>query len=557
LPPSALVSQCQPGNPGGRLVIAVPFTARTFNPLLANDLVSDNIIRLLHASLVNMNLTTQELIPSLAQSWSVAADQKTWTFNLRPGLRWSDGHPMTADDVVFTWNEVMYKPEVSQLPADLFLITGKKVEVTKVDDATVRMVTPEVYAPFLEYFGSVTILPKHALELAAKENRFTSAYGVRTPPEKIVGCGPFRVKEFQPGKQILLERNPEYWVADKQGRRLPYLDEVLFKAGGAPGSEATLFLSGKSDVYEMVRPDQYDQFKKASTNHFQLIELGIGMERDFLWFNQNSGTNADGKPYVDPRKLPWFREKKFRQAVSCAIDRERLAREIFRGRAQPVYGIVSSENQKWNNAGIPKFSYDPARAKSLLAEIKMLDRNNDGVVEDEEGAPVEIVFFCNGGNAAREKMALMIQEDLKKIGIKLIYVPIDFRALVEKIDKTFDYECTLMGLPAGGQDPEALVKLLKSDEPLHQWFPLQKTPSTDWEARIDALMDEQVRTLDFAKRKKDFDEVQTILADELPLIFTICPFSYAAARPNIGNLRPSVLTPYRLTWNIEELYFKK
>ena len=186
----------------------------------------------------------------------------------------------------------------------------------------------------------------------------------------------------------------------------------------------------------------------------------------------------------------------------------------------------------------------------------MLDRNNDGVLEDAFGTPVEIAFFCNTGNPAREKMALMIQEDLKKVGIKLDYLPIDFRALLERIDSTFDYECALMGLPAGGQDPEALVKLLKSNEALHQWFPFQKTPSTDWEARIDALMDEQVRTLDFSKRKKDFDEVQSLLAEQVPLIFTVCPFSYAAVRSNIANLRPSVLTPYRVTWNIEELYFR-
>ena len=155
-----------------------------------------------------------------------------------------------------------------------------------------------------------------------------------------------------------------------------------------------------------MRPENYDQFKQASPGHFQLLDLGIGMERDFLWFNQNSSTNASGKPLVDPRKLPWFREKKFRQAVSCAIDRQRLAREIYAGRAQPVYGIISSENQKWNNPNIPKFSYDPAHARSLLAELKMLDRNNDGVLEDAEGTPVEIAFFCNTGNPAREKMAL-------------------------------------------------------------------------------------------------------------------------------------------------------
>src|SRR5207253_8254295 len=141
----------------------------------------------------------------------------------------------------------------------------------------------------------------------------------------------------------------EYWVADKQGRRLPYFDEIRFNVGSGPGTEAILFLTGKSDVYEAVRPENYDQFKQAAAGRFQILDLGIGMERDFLWFNQNTGTNAAGRLLVDPKKLLWFREQKFRQAVSCAIDRERIAHEIYAGRAQPVYGIISTENQKWNN----------------------------------------------------------------------------------------------------------------------------------------------------------------------------------------------------------------
>jgi peptide/nickel transport system substrate-binding protein len=141
--------------------------------------------------------------------------------------------------------------------------------------------------------------------------------------------------------------------------------------------------------------------------------------------------------------------------------------------------------------------------------------------------------------------------------VKLSYTPLDFRALVEKVNTTFDYECALMGLGGGGIDPASQMNVLKSNEDLHQWFPFQKRPSTDWEARIDALMDGQMRTLDFPARKKAFDEVQQILADELPMIYTVSPVSYAAIRTNVGNVRPSVLTPYRVTWNLEELYFKQ
>src|SRR5439155_1155269 len=221
-----------------------------------------------------------------------------------------------------------------------------------------------------------------------------------------------------------------------------------------------------------------------------------------------------------------------------------------------IYDFISAENQKWNNPNIPRYGYDLTKARALLAEIGIQDRNGDGVLEDADGNPIEISFSSNTGNPARERAAVMIAEDLKKLGVKLVYQPTDFKALVEKVNLTFDYECALMGLGGGGVDPASQINVLKSSEELHQWFPFQKTPATEWEAGIDKLMDAQMRTLDFTQRKKDFDKVQAILADELPMIYTVSPFTCAAIRSDVGNVRPSVLTPYRLTWNMEELYFK-
>ena len=559
IPPTPLVSQAEPGQFGGRFTIALPFSPKTLNPIQAGDGFSDNIIRLLYAPLVNLNWLTQEPGPGLAESWSVEPDQKTWTFKLRRGVYWSDGKPFNADDVIFTWNEIMYNPDINKGTYNVFRINGKNFEVTKIDDYTVRVVTPEVFAPFLEFFGTVWILPQHALQDAARERRFLLAYDLRSPPQKIVGCGPFRVKQIDRGTSILLERNPEYWVTDKQGRRLPYFDEILFVFGGGRGTDAILFVNGKSDAYEILRPELLEAFQEeASTNaRIRIVELGIGSEREFFWFNQNTNAAPDGKPLVNLVKLKWFRNQKFREAISCSIDRERMAREVYQGRAKAVYDFISTDNRKWNNPNVPRFAFDPARARALLAEIGVQDRTNDGLVEDADGNIVEFNLLSNKGNPARDKAARMIQEDLKKIGIKLNFEPIEFEALRQKVDNTFDYEAALMGLGGGGIDPASQMNVLKSGEDLHQWFPLQKTPSTEWEARIDALMDSQMRTLELAQRKKAFDEVQVILAEQAPMLYTISPLSYAAIRSDIGNLRPSVLTPYRLTWNIEELYFKK
>lgn len=570
--PAPFVAQCEPGQAGGRLHLVTSGAPQTFNPVLAGDAgAAYAVVRLLFAPLVQMDFTTQQPTPGLAESWTVEPDQKSWTFKLRPGLRWSDGHPLTADDVVFTWNEVMFNPAVNVSSHDLFQIGGTNCSVFKMDEQTVRFVTPEVFAPFLELFGCVPILPAHTLGPAVRERRFLSAYSLQTRPEKIVGAGPFRVKEVQPGRAVGLERNPEYWVVDRQNRRLPYFDEVLLTAtSGAAG--ASLFLAthaalprpvelpaeAKNDVFESGRPEEFGPFKTAAdAKQIRVMELGSGTERDFLWFNLNPGNNAGGQPYVNPARLNWFQNREFRQAISCAIDRDRLVREVYGGRARPIHTFVSTEDHRWNNPDVPVFAYDPARARALLAEAGFVDRDGDGVLEDSSGKKVQFTLNSNAGNPLRERCAVLIAEDLGKLGLKVNLQLLPFAELLDRIGRTFSYDCILMGLGGGGADPAAQIHVLKSNGALHQWFPNQPTPATEWEARIDALMDAQVRTLDYAARKRAFDEVQAILAEELPMIYTVAPFQFAATRTDIGNLRPSEFTPFRVTWNVQELFFRK
>ena len=557
-PEGALIAKCEPGIPGGRLVIATFGDPKTFNPITANESSSEDIIRFLFASLVNMDWITQEIEAGLAESWTVADDKTTWTFKLRKGARWSDGHALTADDVIFTW-DVIYNPKIDNVTADLFKLDGKNFQVTKVDDLTVKVVTPDIYAPFLENFGSVAILPKHILAKAVADGSFVSTYGINTKPADLVGSGPFKIKQFKPGEFTLLERNPHYFVVDKLGQRLPYLDNIIYTVVPDMNAMALRFLKGESDANENVRPDDYERFKaEADKGKFQLLDLGFGLERGFLWFNLNTNLQAKtSKPIVEPKKLKLFRNQKFRQAISYAIDRNSIVKSVYAGRAQPNFGFVSPGNKKWYNGNLPQYNYDKTKALALLAEIGIKDRKGNGVLEDEEGNKIEFVLNTNAGNSVREKMSVLIQDDLKKLGITLVYQPVDFNALVDKINNTYDYDAILLGLGGGGTDPSASMNVLQSGGFTHQWFPRQKTPATDWEARIDFLMNAQLKTLEFAERKKLFDEVQQILAEQVPMIYTTTPNSYAAVRNGLGNLRPTVLSSYRVTWNAEELYFKK
>jgi peptide/nickel transport system substrate-binding protein len=255
--------------------------------------------------------------------------------------------------------------------------------------------------------------------------------------------------------------------------------------------------------------------------------------------------------------LKWFRDTKFRQACSYAIDRESIIKSIFSGRAIPNYGFVTPGNKKWYDPDTPQYPYDVAKALALLKEIGIEKRNGDDFATDADGNKIEFVLNTNTGNGAREKTALLIQSDLKALGFNVILQPIEFNTLVSKIDDTYDYDCILLGLGGGGTDPSSSMNVIKSSGYTHQWFPRQKAPSTPWEARLDYLMDAQMKTLDFAERKKDFNEVQQILGEQQPMIFTVTPHYYAAIRSDIGNVRATPLSYYRATWNAEELYFKK
>lgn len=559
LPEPPLVATCQPGKPGGRLVVAERWEPKTFNPVTENEESSIDIIRLMFASMLGFDAPSQAVEPGLADWWTNSPDGKTWTFHLRKNLRWSDGAPLTADDVVFTCNDIIYNPKINNVTRDVLQVDGKDFVVTKVDDQTIQVVTPDVFAPMLVNFGAgLPVLPKHTLAKSVADGTFLSTYGINSKPQDIVCSGPFQLKEYKPAQYTMLERNPYFCEVDSNGTRLPYFDNVIYTVVPDMNAQNLVFLSGESDAVDFIYSDAYSQFKEAATkSKFVLEEPGIGLETTFFFFNQNTGTNPlTGKPYVNPVKLKWFRNAKFRQACSYAINREAIVQAIYAGRAAASYGIVTPGNEKWHDPNIKTYPYDPAKALELLKEIGITNHNGDGILEDADGNPVEIVFNTNTGDNTRLKSAVMIQSDLQKLGFKVIFQPVEFNTLVNKCDVTFDYDCILIGLGGGSTDPGSNMNVLKSSGFTHFWFPREKTPSTDWEARIDRLMDAQMRTLDYAERKKDFDEVQEIMAEEQPMIFTVTPFYYGAIRSDIGNVRPTALDYHRVTWNVEELYFK-
>ena len=278
---------------------------KTFNPITGNEQSSEEIYRHLFAALLGFDYPTEQVSPGLAESWTNSPDGKTWTFKLRKNLRWSDGEPLTADDVLFTWNDVIYNPDIDNVMRDGLHVDGKKFTVTKVDDLTIQIVTPEIYAPFLAAFGAlVPIMPKHVLAKVVADRTFTSAYGMNWDPKNIVGSGPFRIKEYKPAQYTLLERNPYFREVDKKGQRLPYFDKVIFPVVPDLNAMSFRFLSGESDADDFIYSYEYDHFKAESAKKkFNLLEPGIGLEIGFIWFNQNTNVDKNRKALRGSEKV--------------------------------------------------------------------------------------------------------------------------------------------------------------------------------------------------------------------------------------------------------------
>lgn len=555
IPEDADVFKGTVGKYGGTFIITTISDPKTFNPIVSRETSSTDIIGRIFDSMVGRNNETQEVVPSLAKSWDMSEDGLVWTFHLRKGVVWSDGQPFTADDVMFTFNDVIYNPSIPTDISDILRVDGKPFKVEKVDDYTVKAILPDVYAPFLLFFGGVAIIPKHVLEPYVESGEFESAFGINWSPEEIVATGPFLIEKFVSGEKTVLRRNPYYWKIDTEGNRLPYLNRLIFVVVRNLEAQLLKFQAGECDALE-ARARDYSILKDGETKgNYTLYDLGPSMGQNFFWFNLNTEKGANGKPYVDPVKQKWFTNVNFRKAVAYAVDRKGIISTAFNGLAVPQWGPETSANKLWYNSNRMKYEYDLDKSREILRKEGFADRNGDGLIEDKDGNAVEFVMITNSGNETREAIGNIVKDDLAKIGIKVHLALIDFNTLITKIDETYDYEACLLGLTSGDPDPASGMSVWLSNGRMHQWFPRQEKPATEWEAKVDSLMKLQLKTLDRKERKKLYDEVQYIISDELPYVYLITPRIFVAVNNKFGNTNPTILR-HRILWNIDEVYLK-
>ena len=545
-----------PGTRGGTLSYRITAPVTTLNYLMARD--EPTVLAtlfLMNDRLVTLDHKTLKYEPSLAQSYTTGPDGRTVDITLKEGLRFSDGHPLTTNDVAFTLAAAYDERTKSPVIRDSLLIDDKPIEAKVIDPLKMHLIFPEKVASVENYLENLAILPKHSLEADLNAGTLSESWKITADPQTVVTSGAFMMESVQAGERFTLKRNPHYWKKDPTGTQLPYLDQIVLEVITDSNNTAARLGEGSLDIADRIRTSDFAALKN-SNGPTKAFDSGPGLNTDHMWFNLNpakkSGEALDKSP-----KYSWFSNERFRHAIAHAVDRDSIASTTLQGLATPLYGFVPAGAKNWLNNDLPKIAYDLERARSLLTEAGFSQRDIGGkpALYDSAGNRVEFTMIVPAENEPRKLMAAVIQEDLAKLGIAMTVAPIDFQGLTERWTTSFDYDAVLLGLGVTAVDPSSFANLLLSSADVHQWHPKQAKPATEWEAKIDSLFAQQAQETDQAARKKTFDEIQMIMADKMPLIPIVSRHIIAGANPRIGNYSASSILPFSM-WNADRLYIR-
>ena len=549
-----LQSQVEVGKFGGTFVSStIGEGPKTFNPFNTKDNISAQMSEIMYDGLVTTDVVTGKTIPKLAKSFSV--NGKEYIVNLRHGLKWSDGKPITADDVVFTWQNIIFDGFGNTSTRDSVMIDGKLPTVEKIDDYTVKFVTPEPFAPFLRMLSS-PIAPKHIFQPAVNLGReyFDGFLSTNTNPKEFVTSGAFRLKEYVPAQRVVFERNPNYYEINKDGKKLPYLDKLVYLIVGDINNQVLKFEGGELDEISLQGANvaRFKEMEKHSD--FTVFNIGPDTGTMYLSMNMNNRKNEKGKYYVDQKKQVWFQDKNFRQAVDYAIDRKNMVFNIANGLGYPLF-TPETLNSIFLNKKLKPYDKNIEKSKELLKKSGFT-WDKAGHLIDRFGNHVEFDLYTNAGNTEREAIGVMVKQDLEDLGMKVNFKPIEFNSLVNKLMASLDWDMVIMGFTGSPLEPNGGKNVWLSDGTLHIFNQrLERdanSPRYAFEKRIDYLYTQGALATKFEDRKKYYDEYQAIVYDEKPLIYIYSPIRIVALRKKFKNIYPTSLGG--VTHNIEEIY---
>jgi peptide/nickel transport system substrate-binding protein len=514
----------------------------TFNPIIVTDASSDEAIGNLFEGLVKIDPKTTLPEPDLAQSWEITDGGKTITFHLRHGVKWSDGVEFSARDVLFTMR-VIYDPHVPNSMISALTIDGKPLKVEAPDAYTVIMRLARPFAPLLYAIG-VPIIPEHVLAKALAAGQFNRTWGIDTPPPDLIGLGPYQMTRYVPGQLLAFQRNPGYWMRDEHGGQLPRLHGQAKMIVSDRNAMYLRFMSGLLDVYRPRAEEVWELKQKQAELHIKLQPTGIDTGSRFFAFNRNP-RHYIHHGIVDP-KYKWFTDINFMQALAHALDKRGIINLCYRGLAVPAVADISPADKIFHNPNLKDYEYNLKLAARILDEAgyRMI---RPGVRGDPQGHPIVFDLTTPTGNPTSDQICAIYKQDLASLGITVNYRPLEFIALVKKLDSSFDWDCVLIGF-TGTIEPNNAANFLRSSGNLHIWNPDESHPATPWEAEIDHLLDVGTRVMDPRQRAPYYWRIQEILHEQLPIIETVREIGYVAYRDSLANFDETTWGLYKPEW---------
>ena len=547
-------SQWEIGKPGGEINISHEGDPKSFNVIVTNDTASTDVVDRVFDPIVERNTLTLEWEARLAESWELSDDGLSVIFTLRKDLKWSDGQPITAEDIVFTVNKIIYNEKVEAQEKDSFYVGKELVNIEKVDDMKFKITTPSIYADIVR-LANFQPVPKHILEPLIQEKGIeavNSFWGADTEVKNIVGSGPFVISEYVPNQRIILKKNPYYWRKDEKGQRQPYLDRINLVIVEDRNTAFLKLMAGELDAIEFVRGEDVTSILEKKTElNLEIYDAGPRASTNFITFNQNYN-------HLKEPKLSWFNNQKFRQAVAHLIDRQTIVENIYFGFATPQYSFVPRFSPLyWEQADEVAYKYDPAKAKKILKEIGMEDKDGDGIREDKDGNRVSFILQTNSDNTVRVKIGEILSQEMKKAGLDVTFKPGDFKTLVKALTSTYDWDAIIIGLTGSLQPFLSGSNVYPSRGSLHMIEPKQQSPRRDWEKQVDALYIENTTTVDLEKRKQTGYKLQELWVKNLPWIYTVNETAICVFNKKYSNVKPRNVSPFDSWKGICEFLYVK
>ncbi|MGE4265010.1 MAG: peptide-binding protein [Desulfovibrio sp.] len=512
--PSPLAASAAPGSPeyGGRMVEATIGEPSNLIPPLATDASSHEVADLIYVSPLKYDKDIN-LVPHAAQSCEVLEEGRLLRFTLRQGIRWTDGTPLTARDVEFTY-KLMVDPKTPTAYAEDYLAvkefkrTGEYTFEARYDKPFARALVTWAHA----------ILPRHLLE---------GQDLLKTPlARQPVGAGPYMLKEWTAGSRLVLVANPDYF----EGRA--YIDQVVMRVIPDQSTQFMELKSGNLDIMNLT-PQQYllqtsEQAWAANYRKFQYLSSGYA----FLGYNLKS---------------PLFKDVRVRRALLHAIDKDEIVRGVLLGLGLATGGPYKPGTWAFNEA-VPANEFDPAKARRLLAEAGWTRKSPDGPLVDGRGTPFAFTILTNQGNSQRIKAAIIIQSRLKDLGITVEIRTVEWAAFIKEFVDKGRFDAVILSWNIL-QDPDLYdVWHSSKAEPGGLNFVGYKN------AELDALLERGRRMLDQTKRKPLYDRIQEILHEDQPYCFLYVPMALPMVHARVMGIEPA---PAGITHNFIRWWIPK